>query len=67
MYSKFRLYVADVKMDHVRGAVSIRNMAQGLDPACVGKEIWMKNYALNIINKNHILNGKCIICAVMVL
>ena len=33
-----RLYFADVKMNHVRGAVSIRNMAQGSDPACVGKK-----------------------------
>jgi len=28
----------DVKMNHVRGAVSIRNMAQGSDPACVARK-----------------------------
>ena len=27
----------DVKMNHVRGAVSIRNMAQGSDPSSIGK------------------------------
>eukprot|EP00092_Neocalanus_flemingeri_P010586 GFUD01011404.1.p1 GENE.GFUD01011404.1~~GFUD01011404.1.p1 ORF type:complete len:457 (-),score=64.80 GFUD01011404.1:48-1418(-) len=27
-----------VKMNHVRGAVSIRNMAQGSDPACVARK-----------------------------
>ena len=47
----FRLYVADVKMNHVRGAVSIRNMAQGSDPACVGKQNLMS--ILNKSLKNH--------------
>jgi len=28
----------DVKMNHVRGPVSIRNMAQGSDPACVARK-----------------------------
>ena len=28
---------SDVKMNHVRGAVSIRNMAQGSDPSSIGK------------------------------
>ena len=27
----------DVKMNHVRGAVSIRNMAQGSDPSSIGE------------------------------
>ena len=28
---------ADVKMNHVRGAVSIRNMGQGSDPSSIGE------------------------------
>ena len=45
MYLKLRRLVADVKMNHVRGPVSIRNMAQGSDPACVGKDIGLSNDA----------------------
>jgi len=28
----------DVKMNHVRGAVSIRNMAQGSDPSSIARK-----------------------------
>ena len=43
-----RSYFLDVKMNHVRGAVSIRNMAQGSDPSSIGKK-YISNHIQNLV------------------